>query len=834
MRCKKFIGVLLLLFIGMGTTVSATERISIDSDAVVVSNGNAIFESVVTPDGRYIVFITYASSLAGETNGKSNVFVKDMINGTIERISIANNGDIPNDDSKEVDISDDGRYVVFQSDATNLVPNDTNGYSDIFLYDRKMHSIKCISKNGDKWSSEPDISGDGEYVVFETEATNLAPDGDTAPHGGIHIYDVENKKIVHVIRANSSAPYPNNFSRYPHITTDSRYVIFNSYAENLVDEDETDGESEPDLFRFDTITGDIKRIDVRASSYSSVPTQSSISDDGRYVVFSSTIDGMVLEDSNGKEDVFIYDVSTDTLSLILPNSTKSNYDPVISADGNFISYILITPVDENTNNYDAYLYDRVNNTHLLISKNSAGEHFDKSTWNANVSADGSFVTLNTRSSNITPYDTYNNRDVYLLNRTSSSVQLVSGHTPSSNDSSGDIVSLSADGRYVAFSSKTTNLIADDNNNKRDIFVKDRRTGFIERVSISSSGDEGSSDSDNPSISDDGRFVVFESFSAFISADTNAKIDIYLHDRLNHITQIISKNGATESNGHSTRASISATGRYVVFKSEADNLVSGDSNNKTDVFIKDLITDSIERVSVASDGSEANGAVNMSVTVSADGRYVAFRSNSTSLSSVDLNGKPNIFLRDRTAHKTTCISIPYDGTLIDGYTYNPTISDDGSVIAFEARATNLVPDDTNGYNDIFVYSLATQQIKRVTDNSNDKDSYGTSMSADGRFISYRSGATGIVTDDSNGEYDAFIYDTKNNTTVRVNLNNSGEEATGGTTYSPAISADGSTVGYLSNAKNLVKGDNNNRGDIFVSDNPFKKSNISPALIMYLLN
>jgi hypothetical protein len=109
-----------------------------------------------------------------------------------------------------------------------------------------------------------------------------------------------------------------------------------------------------------------------------------------------------------------------------------------------------------------------------------------------------------------------------------------------------------------------------------------------------------------------------------------------------------------------------------------------------------------------------------------------------------------------------------------------------------------------------------------------------MSADGRFISYRSGATGIVTDDSNGEYDAFIYDTKNNTTVRVNLNNSGEEATGGTTYSPAISADGSTVGYLSNAKNLVKGDNNNRGDIFVSDNPFKKSNISPALIMYLLN
>jgi hypothetical protein len=818
----------------MGTTVSATERISIDNDAVVVSNGNAIFESVVTPDGRYIVFITDASSLAGETNDIANVFVKDMINGTIERISIANNGDIPNDDSKEVDISDDGRYVVFQSDATNLVPNDTNGYSDVFLYDRKMHSIKCVSENGDKWSSEPDISGNGEIVVFETEATNLTPDGDTAPHGGIHIYDVENKKIVHVIRANSSAPYPNNFSRYPHITTDSRYVIFNSYAENLVDEDETDGESEPDLFRFDTITGDIKRIDVRASSYSSIPTQSSISDDGRYVVFSSTIDGMVLEDSNGKEDVFIYDVSTDTLSLILPNSTKSNYDPVISADGNFISYILITPVNENTNNYDAYLYDRVNNTHLLISKNSAGEHFDKSTWNANVSADGSFVTLNTRSSNITPYDTYNNRDVYLLNRTSSSVQLVSGHTPSSNDSSGDIVSLSADGRYVAFSSKATNLIADDNNSKRDIFVKDRRTGFIERVSISSSGDEGSSDSDNPSISDDGRFVVFESFSAFISADTNAKIDIYLHDRLNHITQIISKNGATESNGHSTRASISATGRYVVFKSEADNLVSGDSNNKTDVFIKDLITDSIERVSVASDDSEANGAVNMSATVSADGRYVAFRSNSTSLSSVDLNGKPNIFLRDRTAHKTTCISVPYDGTLIDGYTYNPTISDDGSVIVFEARATNLVPDDTNGHNDIFVYSLATQQIKRVTDNSNDEHSYGTSMSADGRFISYRSGATGIVTDDSNGEYDAFIYDTKNNTTVRVNLNNSDEEATGGTTYNPAISADGSTVGYLSNAKNLVKGNNNNRGDIFVSDNPFKKSNISPALIMYLLN
>ncbi len=820
---------LLQLFLG------ATERISVDNDNIDIHSGNAVLESVVTPDGRYVVFLTYAS-LAGETNGKCNVFVKDMISGVIERISIADNGDIPNDGSREIDISDDGRYVVFQSDATNLIPDDTNDNTDVFLFDRQTHHIKCISKGGDSWSTEPDISGNGEYVVFETTSTNLAPHGATPPNGGIHIYDIDDGSIVHVIRKDDTSEYPDSFSRYPHITTDSNYIIFNSYAENLVDEDEADGEEEPDLFVFDTRTGDIKRIDVRASSSSMIPTQSSISDDGRYVVFSSTIDGTVAGDDNEKEDVFIYDTSTDTLSLMIENSPKANYNPIISADGNFIAYILVTPVDEDTNNYDAYLYDRVNDTHQLISKNSKGENFDKSTWEAFVSADGSFVSLITRSTNITPYDIYNNRDVFLLNRSTSSVQLVSGHTPNSNGSSGDIVSLSADGRYVAFSSNATNLVLNDNNDKKDIFVKDRRSGTMQLVSINSDGTQGNSDSTNPSISDDGRYITFESFSdTLTSGDTNSKTDIFLHDRQNHTTILVSKNGSTESNDHSIRANISANGRYIVFKSDASNLVADDDNDRQDIFLKDMNTDTIELISIASDGTQANGQVNMSATVSADGRYVSFRSNSSSLTSVDLNSKPNIFLRDRTAQTTTCISVPYDGSVIDGYTYNPTISDDGSSVVFESRATNLVAGDTNGYNDIFVYSLATQEISRITANSNNDHSYGTSISANANFIAYRSGASSIVTGDTNSLFDAFIYDRDANVTTRVNLNNESEQALGGTTYNPSISADGSTVAYMSNANNLVKSDNNNRGDIFVSNNPYHKNTAtSAALIMYLLN
>ena len=832
---KRFTKVLFLLLLGVGS-VYATQRVSVDNETILIGNNHAT-QPVISRDGRFVAFTSRASNLVpDDTNDDRDIFIHDRQTGTIERVVIDGIDSLHINYSSKISMSNDGRYIVFVS-IEGLLPIDDNGKYDVYLIDRKDNSLRLVSMRsvdnlvGDGWSVEASISGDGNYIVFNSSSTLLLPRVTTA--GNIFLYDVQSHQVVWNVTDtdNSAGNGGNGGCRYPRISNDGRYIVFQSFASDLVAGDDN---GKRDLFLRGTQRGDpVLRIDARYSTSHLFPTDSSISDDGRYVVFDSELDDLVPNDTNGVTDVFIYDKNDGSISRLNVGGvegTLAKFGSHISGDGNYITYLSgATPAQQRV-----YRYNRVDDSAEEISLNSAGETLNDENREAQMSFNGDLIVFTTRATNVTPFDTNEKLDIVIRDRNNNSTDIISGHTPRSNDSSGDIVSLSADGRYVAFSSKTTNLIADHNNNKRDIFVKDRRTGFIERVSISSSGDQGSSDSNNPSISDDGRFVVFESFSAFISADTNAKIDIYLHDRLNHITQIISKNGATESNGHSIRASISATGRYVVFKSEADNLVSGDSNNKTDVFIKDLITDSIERVSVASDGSEANGAVNMSVTVSADGRYVAFRSTSTSLSSVDLNGKPNIFLRDRTAHKTTCISIPYDGTLIDGYTYNPTISDDGSVIAFEARATNLVPNDTNGYNDIFVYSLATQQIKRVTDNSNDKDSYGTSMSADGRFISYRSGATGIVTDDSNGEYDAFIYDTKNNTTVRVNLNNSGEEATGGTTYSPAISADGSTVGYLSNAKNLVKGDNNNRGDIFVSDNPFKKSNISPALIMYLLN
>ena len=379
--------------------------------------------------------------------------------------------------------------------------------------------------------------------------------------------------------------------------------------------------------------------------------------------------------------------------------------------------------------------------------------------------------------------------------------------------------LSEDGRYVAFSSRAANLVPGDTNGISDVFVHDRQTQAIERVSVDSNGVQGDSSSFTPSISADGRYVAFHSIATnLVSGDTNGSPDIFVHDRQTQAIERVSvDSNGVQGDSESYAPSISADGRFVSFESTATNLVSGDTNGYSDIFVHDRQTKTTERVSVDSSGVEGDSD-SLAPSISADGRFVAFYSIATNLVSGDTNGYSDIFVDDRQTKTTERVSVDSSGVEGDSESVAPSISAGGRFVSFESAATNLVSGDTNGFFDIFVYDLQTNAIQRLSVDSNgvqgDSDSNMASISADGRYVAFHSYATNLVSGDTNGFEDIFVYDRQTNAIKRVNVDPGGAEGNMGG-FDPCISADGQYVVFTSSATNLVTGDTNGFMDIFAA-------------------
>src|SRR5260221_527470 len=267
------------------------------------------------------------------------------------------------------------------------------------------------------------------------------------------------------------------------------------------------------------------------------------------------------------------------------------------------------------------------------------------------------------------------------------------------------MSISADGRYVAFVDNSTDLVPGDTNGFDDIFVRDRIAGTTERVSVATGGAQADGGSQLPSISADGRFVAFESAASnLVPGDTNGKRDIFVPDRQTGTTVRVNVDSSgLQANQDSDAPSISADGRYVAFESLADNLVAGDSDVASDVFVHDVLTGITERVSVSSGGVQGNDRSYLP-SISADGRFVAFKSYASNLVAGDTNHFVDVFVRDRLAGTTQRVSVPSSGAQASGDSgYNGlAIAGDGRTVAFASHAGNLVPDDTNFFTDAFVH------------------------------------------------------------------------------------------------------------------------------------
>jgi archaellum component FlaF (FlaF/FlaG flagellin family) len=384
--------------------------------------------------------------------------------------------------------------------------------------------------------------------------------------------------------------------------------------------------------------------------------------------------------------------------------------------------------------------------------------------------------------------------------------------------------VSGDGRYVAFQSDASNLVPDDTNDVGDIFLRDLRTGTTSRVNESAGGIQANGPTNQgPTISGDGRYVAYVSEATnLVAGDTNQTGDVFVRDLGTGRTTRANVSGTGEQGNRTSdedypgsltdSATISANGRYVAFYSNSSNLVPGDTNGTGDVFVRDLRTGTTTRVSVTDTGAQA-GSGGFNPAISGNGRYVGFISDTPDLVSEDTNGIGDVFVRDLVAGTTSRVNVTSTGEQVhDGESYRSYVylSADGRYVTFTSSASTLVPEDTNNRYDVFLHDRMSGSTSRVSVSSTggqvDLDSNGPAISADGRFITFHSDVP------SPNGMALFLRDRRANTTRMIIVTHAGSFS-----YGPkdvAISPDGRHVAFISELSSLVPDDTNDTSDVFV--------------------
>jgi Tol biopolymer transport system component len=393
-----------------------------------------------------------------------------------------------------------------------------------------------------------------------------------------------------------------------------------------------------------------------------------------------------------------------------------------------------------------------------------------------------------------------------------------------NNTSGGVyrsIALGAESRIVVFLSQANNLVSADTNDSMDVFVRDRDTGETTRVSVAFDGAQANDLSYSVSASRNGRFIAFDSrASNLVPDDTNGVADVFVHDRESgEITRVSVASDGSQGNEQTLGSMISADGRFVAFASLASNLVPNDTNSTYDIFVHELATGITTRVNVAMNGSEAN-AYSADPSISGDGRYVVFDSDATNLFGGDTNTFCDVYIHDRLQSRTRAVTSNVEQGPSNGDSYAPVVSEDGSTVAYMSEASNLVPGDTNNRIDVFVYQRMGQltSIASVRDDGVQANGPSAlpSISADGAAIAFYSNATNLATGDANGTLaDVFVHDRFAGTTILASVASDGAGGNLNSSF-PVVSANGQSVAFSSAATNLTPGDTNGLTDVFVVD------------------
>jgi Tol biopolymer transport system component len=376
--------------------------------------------------------------------------------------------------------------------------------------------------------------------------------------------------------------------------------------------------------------------------------------------------------------------------------------------------------------------------------------------------------------------------------------------------------MSADGRYVAFASSSDALVDGDVNGFEDVFVRDRQTGVIVLMSISSSGTQGNGQSSEPAISGDGRFVAFASYADnLIAHDTNSYSDVFLHDRdpdgdglfdeNNAITILVSKPyTGVSATANSYRPSLSGDGTTIVFESGAK--LTPDSDGSNEIYAFDVASRTLTCVSLAWNGNPGGGD-STNASVSRDGNLVAFESMSSQMVQSDQNGDKDVFVRDRAQGITQIVSIGNDGHQANDDSQDAAISSDGTTVAFVCSATNLLAPLNGTWRNVYVRDLVLQTTSCVTvlpdGTEPGNDSFRPALSEDGKLVVFHSYSSTLVPMDKNTASDVLLYDRTAATFETVSANCVGFTANGSSDFA-SITPDRRWVSFQSDATNLVDG------------------------------
>jgi hypothetical protein len=439
-------------------------RVSVSSEET--QSNYSSYKPSTSKDGRYVAFDSNASNLVpNDTIGDyTDVFVRDRQTGTTTLVSVDSNEQPGPGQSFSPSISDNGRYIAFVT-QNNFDPSDTNGFNDVYMRDLQEGTTTWVSVNpGNSDEGEdaglPSISGDGRYVAFESRPENLLTP--IYPISQIYVRDLQNNSTTLVSKASDGTPGDRD-SRDANLSANGQFIAFSSSAHNLVANDTND---EEDVFIYELATGNIRRASVSSSGaqQSASSSRPALSADGRYVTFGSDSDTLVSGDTNGRHDVFLSDLQTgQTTRISVP--LNANYEfygasnPDISDDGRYVIFWgLLSPTPANQSNIpQVYVRDRKLNTTRVVSLNLEGK--------------------------------------------------LSNGSPGIG--SGQFSAISGNGRYIAFTSNASDLVARDTNGVLDVFVSDRNgIGYTIPLSISDvSVKEGTSDADGPPSTAIANFVV---------------------------------------------------------------------------------------------------------------------------------------------------------------------------------------------------------------------------------------------------------------------------------------------------------------------------------------
>jgi len=836
-----------------------TTLVSVNQNGTGGGNQDS-YPAAISTNGQFVLFESSANDLvANDTNNATDIFIRDLANGTTTQVSINTSGGAANGDSYRSVMTPDGRYVAFVSLATNLVTGDTNNIPDIFVRDRQTGTTTLASPgamttsphSSPAWlgSESPEITPDGRYVAFYSAATNLVPQGTIG--GGIYVRDLvagktiwasTNARAIFKSVAGSSNIVACNLS----LSGDGQFVAFEACTNSSAN-------SAPAgiILRYSLQTGLTDIINTNAyvpRTPAGLVHDLAMTPDGRFVAYGAG--------RSNTNVIYLWDAQTSTSTLVSvrpDNVSPANGfsdAPVISDDGRFVAFLSsATDLVPGSPAYGFNFYVRdmqVGTTQLIdADANGAGVGVDVSAVPA-MSADGSVVAFD--CANLLPDNRHQVRDVFLHSVTANTNELISASRPDAisltPDGSSQITafSSSSNGQLVAFYSDADNLVANDTNHYSDVFVRDMAADTNILVSANTNGNvSGDGVSSAPAISGDGRYVAFASLADdLVSNDNNRALDVFVRDLSAGTTALasVSTDGIHSGNGDSFSPVLSADGRYLLFHSKASNLTAGSFGSGTEnLFLRDLqagITYALTTSGVIANAMTPDGhfvafigappglgkflfvwnsqlaartytnvvTTSFAVAISPNGQRLAYLANSSiSLFAVDLATK-------------TVTTLNTGGILSTHATLGFT--DDGRWLTY-ALSTAGIPAVEN----IYLYDFQTASNVLVSQNYNltgggSSSSDWPAISPDGRFIAYRSSATNLVPFDFNDAPDLFVYDTASHATILVSVNADGSSSAADRSFQPVFSADSQSLFFQSWAPDIAGSDFNAGSDIFAVD------------------